>query len=209
MANPHPVSVLGSLTDFMASGVALLGYPGIFVLMFAEGVFTPIPSMIVLPFAGALARQGVLDPVLVILVASAAAMLGSGGAYYIGLRVGRPVVTRYGRYLMLDESDLERAERWFDRWGAFGVFLAMSVPGARSIVAYPAGAGRMPLAPFLAATFGGALIWNSVLTMSGWFLFEEWRRVVETLEIVDLLALALILAAIGVYLYRFKRTPRA
>lgn len=199
------MSLLGALTDLMASGVEALGYPGIFLFMFIEGVFTPIPSMVVLPFAGAVARQGVFNVPTVIVVASLAAMTGSGGAYYIGLRLGRPFVLRYGKYLMLDGSDLDRAEGWFRRWGVFGVFLAMSVPGARSIVAYPAGAGRMRFVPFLAATFCGAMIWNTVLTLSGWFLFDEWRRLVDTFELIDLVALVAVLAGIVAYLFWKKR----
>ncbi len=200
------MAFLAALTDLMAAGVNALGYPGIFLFMFLEGVFTPVPSMVVLPFAGALAAQGQMSVPVIVLVASVAAMLGSGGAYSIGRRFGRPFVLKLGKYLFLDESDLDRAERWFARWGTFGVFLAMSVPGARSVVAYPAGAGRMPFVPFLAATFGGAMIWNTVLTMSGWLLFEEWRRLVDTFELIDLVALIAVLAAIGGYVYYKKRT---
>lgn len=196
---------LAALTDFMSAGVATLGYPGIFLFMFVEGVITPIHSEVILPFAGALARGGTMTVPAIVLIASVAAMAGSGGAYYLGLRLGRPFVMKYGKYMLLDESDLDRAEGWFRRWGVPGVFLAMSVPGSRSIVAYPAGAGRMPFVPFLAATFGGALIWNTVLTMSGWFLFQEWRRVVDTFELIDLVALVAILVGVGAYVYSKRR----
>ena len=199
------MSVLGAFTDLFIGIVAALGYPGIFLAMFVEGVITPIPSEMILPFAGYLARTGALSFPLVVLVASLAAMLGSGGAYALGLRFGRPFVLRYGRYLFLDATDLDRAERWFRRWGNVGVFLANCVPGARSIVAYPAGAGRMPFVPFLAATFGGALVWNTVLAASGWFLFEGWRTLVDTFEFIDLVALVAIVAGIGTYVYANKR----
>ena len=199
------MSLLGGLTDFLAEGVAALGYPGIFLFMFIEGVFTPIPSEVVLPFAGALAHDGRMSVPIIVLVASLAAMLGSGGAYYLGLRLGRPFVLRYGRYIFLDASDLDRAERWFARYGTLGVFVASSVPGARSIAAYPAGAGRMPFVPFLAATFGGAVIWNSVLTLAGFFLYDRWRDFVDTFEYVDLVALIAMLAVIGVWVYAKKR----
>jgi len=132
-------------------------------------------------------------------------MLGSGGAYYLGLRLGRPFVLKWGRHLFLDEADLDRAERWFRKYGTAGVFLASSVPGARSIVAYPAGAGRMPFVPFLAATFGGAVIWNTVLTVAGFYLYRGWREFVDTFELVDLVALVAILAGIGAWVYYNKR----
>jgi membrane protein DedA with SNARE-associated domain len=173
--------------------------------MFIEGVITPIPSEMILPFAGYLAAKGVLSLPLVVLVASLAAMLGSGGAYYLGLRFGRPFVLRWGKFLFLDASDLDRAERWFLRWGTVGVFLANCAPGSRSIAAYPAGAGRMPFVPFLAATFGGALVWNSVLTLAGWYLFNGWRWLVDTFEYVDLAVLLAILAGLGAYVWIHKR----
>ena len=199
------MSVLGALTDLFLGVVQAWGYAGIFLAMFVEGVITPIPSEMILPFAGYLARTGTLALPLVVLVASLAAMLGSGGAYYLGLRLGRPFVLRYGRYLFLDASDLDRAELWFRRYGNVGVFLANCFPGSRSIVAYPAGAARMGFPRFLAATFGGALVWNSVLTVAGWYLFDGWRWLVDTFEYIDLAALVAILAGVGFYVWRNHR----
>ena len=199
------MSVLGAITDVFLSGVQAFGYPGIFAAMFIEGVITPIPSEMILPFAGYLAAKGELSLPLVVLVASLAAMLGSGGAYALGRRFGRPFVLRFGRYLFLDTSDLDRAERWFRRWGVVGVFLANCAPGSRSIVAYPAGAGRMSFAPFLAATFGGALVWNSVLATAGWYLVGGWQRFVDAFEYVDLFVLVIVLAGVGGWIYLNKR----
>jgi len=200
------VGVLAFFTDLFTAAVNALGYPGIFLAMLIEGVITPIPSEMILPFAGALAAEGRMSVPVIVLVASLAAMIGSGGAYYLGLRLGRPFVLRWGRYLWLDGSDLDRAERWFRRWGTAGVFLANCAPGSRSIAAYPAGAGRMPFVPFLAATFGGALVWNSVLTLAGFYLAAAWRSLVDTVELIDLVALAVILAAAGGWVYYKKRT---
>ncbi|TLZ51585.1 MAG: DedA family protein [Methanobacteriota archaeon] len=203
------MSVLGALTEILLGGVQAFGYAGVFIAMFVEGVITPIPSEMILPFAGYLAAKGELSAPLVVLVASLAAMLGSGGAYGLGLRLGRPFVLRYGRYVFLDASDLDRAERWFQRYGNVGVFLANCVPGARSIVAYPAGAARMRAAPFLVATFGGALVWNSVLVAAGWYLLDGWRWLVDTFEYIDLVAVVAIVTGIGVYVYRNKRRAGA
>lgn len=199
------MSFLAAVTEFFTGVVAALGYPGIFLAMFVEGVITPIPSEMILPFAGYLARRETLSLPVVILVASLGAMLGSGGAYHLGRRFGRPFVLRWGRYLFLDASDLDRAESWFRRWGLLGVFLANCAPGSRSIAAYPAGAGRMPFVPFLAATFGGALIWNSVLTTAGWFLFTAWEQLIDTFELIDVVALVTIATGAGAWLYWNKR----
>jgi len=203
------VGVLAFFTDVFTAAVQAFGYPGIFLAMFVEGVITPIPSEMILPFAGALAADGQMSVPAIVLVASLAAMLGSGGAYYLGLRLGRPFVLRWGRYLWLDASDLDRAERWFRRWGTAGVFLANCAPGSRSIAAYPAGASRMPFVPFLAATFGGALVWNSVLTVAGFYLAAAWRTLVDTFELIDLVALAAILAGVGIWVYGKKRRTRS
>lgn len=199
------MGVLSFLTDVLSAGVAALGYPGIFAFMFLEGAITPIPSEVVLPFAGFLAAQGTLNLLAVILVASVGTMAGSGVAWYLGFRLGRPFVLRFGRYLLLDESDLVRAETWFARWGPAGVFLANCLPGSRSIVGYPAGAGRMAFFPFLFATFGGAMVWNSVLAFAGWFLLAEWVRFVEAFELIDLVTLVAVLAGIGGWVYYKKR----
>jgi len=199
------VSILGDLTNFMAAGVEALGYPGIFLFMFVEGAITPIPSVVIVPFAGALAAQGAMSLPIVVVVASLGTMAGSGVAYHIGLRFGRPFVLKYGRYLFLDESDLVRAEGWFRKWGNAGVFLANCFAGSRSIVAYPAGAGRMPFVPFLLATLGGALIWNSVLSVAGFLLFLEWRRIVETFELIDLVAFLAVIAGTGAWVWYKKR----
>ena len=200
-----PVSILADLTHFMASGVELLGYPGIFLFMFIEGAITPIPSVVIVPFGGALAAQERMSLPVVVAVASLGTMAGSGVAYHIGLRFGRPLVLKYGRYLFLDESDLLRAEGWFRRWGNAGVFLANCFPGARSIVAYPAGAGRMAFVPFLLATLGGALLWNSVLAFAGFLLWKEWERFVSTFELIDLVAFLAVLAGIGGWVWYKKR----
>jgi len=199
------VSILGDLTNFMASGVSVLGYPGVFLFMFIEGAITPIPSVVIVPFAGALAAEGRMSLPLVVAVASLGTMAGSGVAYHIGLRFGRPFVLKYGRYLFLDESDLAKAEGWFRRWGNAGVFLANCFAGSRSIVAYPAGAGRMSFVPFLLATFGGALVWNSVLAVAGFLLFQEWRRIVDTFELIDLVAIVAVLVGIGAWVWYKKR----
>lgn len=199
------MSFLAALTDLMASGVQTLGYPGIFLFMLLEGAITPIPSEGILPFAGYLASKDQMSVPVIVLVASVAAMAGSGIAYHIGLRFGRTFVVKYGRYLFLNESDLVRAERWFRRWGNAGVFLANCFPGSRSIVAYPAGAGKMAFVPFLLATFGGALIWNSVLTLAGFAFGSAWKDFVDTFELVDLVALLAVLAAIGAWVYYKKR----
>src|SRR3989304_968810 len=162
------MSILGDLTNFMASGVGALGYPGIFLFMFIEGAITPIPSVVIVPFAGALAARGAMSLPVAVAVASLGTMGGSGG-------------------------------------GNAGVFLANCFAGSRSVVAYPAGAGRMSFVPFLLATFGGSLIWNSVLAVAGFLLFQEWERIVATFELIDLVAFLAVLGGIGAWVWYKRR----
>src|SRR3972149_6178327 len=111
------VSFFLGLTDWITSVVEAIGYPGIFVLMIIEGILTPIPSEFIMPFAGYLAGQGRFDLVLVIAVGTAGAAIGNVVAYHIGKRLGRPLISRYGRFMGLGGDDLRWAGAWVSRAG--------------------------------------------------------------------------------------------
>lgn len=204
------VSLFLGLTDWIASIVEAIGYPGIFGLMVLEGIITPIPSEIIMPFAGYLAGQGRFDVVLVILVGTAGAALGNLVAYHIGSKLGRPLIARYGRFVGLGEDDLQWAESWFARYGDLGVLLGHAVPGVRSIISFPAGIGRMNLRRFVAFSTVGAAIWNSVLVVAGFYLLDRWRLFAETTENVDIYVVVGVLAVLLGYIYwRKARLRRA
>jgi len=202
------MSVLGGLTKAIEDLIAAVGYPGLFGLMVAEGIVTPIPSEAIVPFAGSLAAEGDRGFWLpgVILVASLGAMVGAVGAYWIGLRLGRSFVLRFGRVFGLNAWHLGEAERWFAKHGRRGILLGHALPGVRSFISFPAGMGKMPVRDFALFTFGGALVWNSVLAMTGYMFVNDLQSLAENLEIVDYVAIATAVAGIGgFFLWRRSR----
>lgn len=178
--------------------IQAIGYPGIFLAMLIEGVFTPIPSEVIMPFAGHLAATSPdFNILLVILVGSLGAVLGATGAYYIGYSLGRPFIRRYGKYFRLKEEHIEKAEVWFKKYGAVAVFVGHSLPGIRSFISFPAGIGKMKLHIFMILTFAGAMVWNSVLALLGYFYGQSVFDLAETFEHFDL---AIILIALVVFI---------
>lgn len=185
--------------------VARAGYLGIFLAMVIEGVITPIPSALILPFAGLLASEGTFSLPLVILVAAGGATVGSLGAYSIGLKLGRPLLLRYGRYLRLEERHLEMADRWFEKYGLWAILLGNAFTGFRSFISFPAGLARMSLKGFLPFTFLGALVWTTALVMAGFYLGEAAFSLAETLEFLDPIIIGVLVALLmGYILYRRK-----
>ncbi len=203
------MSLVEWATEVIIDLISTLGYPGIFLLMMIEGIITPIPSELIVPFAGYLAAEGEMSLPLVIVVGAAGAAVGNSVAYFIGCRVGRPLIQRYGRYIRLDERDLMLAERWFAKYGDIGVLLGHAVPGIRSIISFPAGIGKMRFRNFIAYSTVGALIWTTVLALAGYFLLDEWRKFAGATESIDLYVAISALAVIVVYLYWTKKRARA
>lgn len=155
-----------------------LGYVGIALIMLVENLFPPIPSELVMPFAGFLAARGELNFVGVL----AAGVLGSvagavilyGFGAWAGERLVRPLVVAYGRWLLLSEEDFDRAMAIFGRFGQVAVLAGRLMPLVRSLISVPAGMNRMPLGPFVLLTTTGTLLWNLLLAGAGWWLGARW-----------------------------------
>lgn len=177
-----------------------LGYLGVFVLMFAETLFPPIPSEAILPLAGYLVEQGDLGFPGVLLASTAGAMLGASVLYELARRGGRPFALRFARVARIDEARLDVTERWFARRGVWVVLLGRCVPGVRSLVALPAGVLQMSRGAYLAASLAGTLVWNVLLIGVGWVLGAEWDRAADTIGALSkpLLAVVLVLGAAAV-----------
>ena len=202
--------MLDDLTRFARDAVTTAGYPGILAAMVAENLFPPIPSEIVLPLAGYEVSQGSLTFTLTVLVATAGSLIGALILYAIGRFGGRPAVERWGRVLRVTEADLDRAERWFDRWGDWIVLLSRLVPLIRSVVSIPAGIMEMPVLRFAALTTLGSLIWNFLLVGAGYQLGARWEEVSELVGRWSdaMLVIAVVsLAAACVWLWRRRPAP--
>ena len=204
--------MLESFARFVQDVVRDMGYPGLFVLITLESTLVPIPSELVMPFAGALAAKGEMSLVLVLVINSTAAMLGSGISYWLGAAGGKPLLLRYGKYIFVRAKDIERTESYFARHGRATILIARFLPVIRHIISVPAGVARMPLVPFFTQTFIGSTIWGSVLIMLGYELGPKAQEYAEKLKHIDLLvgvSILLVLVALAVrFVIRRRRESR-
>jgi membrane protein DedA with SNARE-associated domain len=184
------------------------GYIGIFVLMTMESMVTPVPSEMVMPFAGFLIYTGHFDPVLVMVASSLGSICGSMLSYGMG-RAGEPVVHRYGRYLFLNHHHLDWTKNFFNRHGGKTIFISRFIPVVRHLISIPAGAARMSLPPFITYTFIGATMWNGFLAYCGVRLKENWVLIQEHTHILDVLAVAALLGGVAYFVWKVKTSRQA
>ena len=199
-----------------------VGYLGVAIWVAIESVIIPIPSELVLPFAGFLVGQGVsIEPltrapwnfVLTVLAGTIGATVGALVAYAIGFYGGRPIIERWGRYLAISQGDLLRTERFFERHGNKAAFFGRMLPVVRSLVSFAAGVARMRLLPFTIYTFLGSLPWTFLLVLAGVQLGANWAEIGAVLKrfeygIVGVLVLA-VLAFAWFRVIRPRRRPAA
>ena len=186
--------------------VSSWGYGGVFGLMILEASSLPIPSEIILPFAGYLVSLGHLDFWLTLIVATVAAVAGSLIDYFIGLK-GVEVLTKYrllGRAIF-SENQLKIAAGYFSKYGSAMVFFGRLIPAVRTLISFPAGAVRMPLAKFLAYTIAGCILWNSLLIYVGYYLGRKWEEVASVSHYLVIAVVATVVAVFAVYLVRRRK----
>jgi membrane protein DedA with SNARE-associated domain len=169
--------ITDSIAWISATALAIIeqtGYIGVFILSAVESAGIPVPSEVVVPFAGFLAATGRFDFWLVVIVASVANLVGSLVLYAIGATGGRILLERYGKYVLIRSHDLLLADQWFSRHGAKAVFFGRMLPIIRTFISLPAGIVRMPLGTFVVFTLLGALPWNTGLAYAGLQAGENW-----------------------------------
>jgi membrane protein DedA with SNARE-associated domain len=192
--------------DLIISGIAFLGYGGIVLFMAVESACIPIPSEVIMPLSGYLAYKGTLNLVAVVLAGSLGSMLGSLVAYYAGLKLGRPFLVRYGKYLLMNEADIVRAEKWFARYGGRATFISRMVPVVRTFISFPAGIGRMELKTFTLYSFVGSIPWCAFLAYLGYVLGDSWRIIFDQYgHFVDYAVVAGIVILVAYYIYRKRK----
>ncbi|MCX8502070.1 MAG: DedA family protein [Alphaproteobacteria bacterium] len=167
--------IISVLAIFILAVINWLGLAGIVLLMAIESACIPLPSEIIMPFAGYLVWQGKYSLVAVAIAGALGCNLGSQLAYEVGKRGGRPAIERWGKWVLLSNRDLEWAEKFFARWGSATVFIARLLPVVRTFIALPAGVARMKLLPFHIYTFVGSFIWCYGLAWLGLWLGESWN----------------------------------
>ena len=188
--------ILGVLFLFIKTLVASTGYAGIAILMAIESACIPLPSELIMPFAGYLVYEGTMKLVWVATAGAIGCNLGSLIAYEIGYFGGRPLVERYGRWILMGRRELDWADRFFLRWGHAAVFVARLLPVIRTFIALPAGVTRMPRGKFHIYTFLGSWPWCFALAWFGMKLGENWRTMGQYFHKFDIVIGAAL--AIGV-----------
>lgn len=180
-------------------------YLGVFVLMTLESMIAPVPSELVMPFAGFLIFTGHFDPVAVMVASSLGSICGSLASYGMGV-LGEPVVHRYGRYLLLNPHHLKWTNDFFARHGGKTIFISRFIPVVRHLISIPAGMARMSLAPFILYTLVGATMWNGFLTYLGVRLKENWRLVQRYTHVLDVLVVVCLITALAYFVWKFKNS---
>ena len=188
--------MLENLTNWATDIVERLGYLGVAMLVALENVFPPIPSEVVLGLAGYTASRGDAWVVGMIIAATIGSVVGAWILYGFSAAVGpvrlRAIVIRYGAWIGFGESDLDRAESWFDRRSRSAVLVCRCIPLIRSLISIPAGFRRMPLGAFTLFTLIGSLVWNTVLITAGYLLADQWEKVLKFTEPFQTLVVVLI-----------------
>ncbi len=153
-----------------------MGYLGIVLLMAIESACIPLPSEVIMPFSGYLVYAGRFNIWLVALAGAVGCVVGSLVAYWVGMYGGRPLIEKYGRFILLSSHDLDLADRWFARYGEIIVFGSRLLPVIRTFIAFPAGVARMNLTRFVVYTFLGSFPWCLGLAYVGQLLGEQWDK---------------------------------
>ena len=202
--------ILVLLSAFVIWIISSLGYAGIFVAMAIESACVPLPSEAIMPFSGYLVSQGRFSLWGVSLAGALGCTLGSAAAYAVGAYGGRPFILKYGRYFLVTAHEVDRADRWFARYGMAATFISRLLPVIRTFISLPAGVARVPFTRFLVYAFLGSLPWSCVLAYVGLLLGEHWDRVGGVLHSLDVLIVLVLAAGVGWFLWRHwpRRIPQ-
>lgn len=190
--------IVGTITTFTIYIIQHLGYYGVFIGMTLESVGIPIPSEVIMPFAGYVAWTGQLPLVGVTLAGALGCLAGSLIAYAVGRYGGRPLLEHYGKYFLMRKKDIDRAHEWFERHGEFAVFASRMLPFVRAFISYPAGIAEMDIKKFSVYSFLGSLAWCFALAYVGFILGRNWGAVEGTFGYLDI---GVVLVAIGALAY--------
>lgn len=167
--------LIAILAGWIIAVISTLGYGGIVLLMAIESACIPLPSEIIMPFSGYLVFKGEMTLWGVALAGAIGCVVGSIPAYYLGMYGGRPLVEKYGKWVLISHHDLHIADRWFEKHGEIIIFVGRLLPAVRTFIAFPAGIAHMHMGRFIAYTFAGSLIWSWLLAYAGMKMGENWE----------------------------------
>jgi membrane protein DedA with SNARE-associated domain len=167
--------IIAILAAWIMGVISNMGYGGIVLLMAIESACIPLPSEIIMPFAGFLVFKGEMVLWMVALAGALGCVVGSIPAYYLGMYGGRPLVEKYGKWVLISHKDLKWADHAFEKHGEIIIFIGRLLPAVRTFIAFPAGIARMHMGKFIAYTFVGSLIWCYLLALAGVKAGENWE----------------------------------
>ncbi|MDO8562572.1 MAG: DedA family protein [Candidatus Limnocylindria bacterium] len=203
----------GIVIPFLESLYRAFGYVGVAAAMAIESAAIPLPSELILPFAGWSVSRGVVEPLTgapwtywgAVVAGVVGNTVGSLVAYAVGMYGGRPLLERWGRYVLISTHDLDLADRWFARYGDATVFFSRMLPVIRTFISVPAGVARMPLWRFTAFSLAGAVPWVMLLVWGGTLLGDHWLELKHALRGLDYLIAAGLVALVGLFVWRHVR----
>ena len=194
-----------SILDFINNVYDFMGWPGVVVLMAIESACIPLPSEIIMPLSGWMlvekAGHGPWFTVVAGLYGALGCTVGSAVAYWVGRWGGRPVVEKYGKYVLLGRKDLDRADRWFTDHGKVTVFVSRLLPVVRTFISFPAGIARMNFVTFSIYTFVGSLPWCWALAYGGYLLGDNYDRIRDVMRPFDIPIIVAVLILVAWYIY--------
>ncbi|MBI4259662.1 MAG: DedA family protein [Actinobacteria bacterium] len=208
--------IVDAIKEWIVHSVRDYGYLAVFLLMVLESACIPIPSEVTMLFGGALASaafvQGAGEPLsftLVVVAGTAGNLVGSWLAYWVGLRGGRPLIERWGRFVLIRPHEIDRAEVWFAKHGQAAVFVSRMLPVVRTFISLPAGVARMPFGRFTAYTVLGCIPWNVALTALGFALGQNWERVEAYFTPISVAVAVVLAGLIAWWVVKRLRSRRA
>lgn len=197
--------IVEKIIEIIVAGMSASGYFGLFLLMALESMIAPVPSEVVMPFAGYLVLQGKLDFWASVFVSGFGSIFGSLASYYIGFYGGRPFILKYGRYVLLEEEHLMWTEKWFKKQGDKTIFISRFIPVVRHLISIPAGIARMSLHKFIIYTFIGATAWNLILLYAGYKLGSHWSKIHEFSKELDIIFIAAVILFLVYFLWKHNK----
>ena len=194
--------LFAALGSFALSAISTFGYGGIFFLMMLESMVLPVPSELVMPFAGFLIEKGSFTFLWVIVASTLGSITGSLIFYYIGKTGGHALVERYGKYVLINHEDVIKTEKWFNKRGELTIFFARLIPVVRHLISLIAGIGKMNVKKFTLYTIIGAALWNGILAYLGFILGQHWAEVNQYTDQISIVIVILIIGFVVYFVYR-------
>jgi membrane protein DedA with SNARE-associated domain len=197
------------ILDFISNIYLHIRWPGVILMMAIESACIPLPSEIIMPLAGWMLIKNLDISAFFVLLAglygAIGNLIGSIVSYAVGMWGGRPFIMRWGKYILISQHDLDRADLWFKKYGGQSIFVSRLLPAVRTFISLPAGITRMNFIRFCLFTFIGSFIWSAALAWAGFLIGEHWEEIRNVIRPFDWVILGILILAIAYYIYRHVR----